>query len=87
MIFINGRTTSVFCTVYSVYATRVGFPNLLTMSVPDEEEFQDTKVVPRRRTDNIMAKRKRTTNDLQNTAQKTKDRPTRTSLKIRGELT
>ena len=64
-----------------------GFPNLLTMSVPDEEEFQDTKVVPRRRTDNIMAKRKRTTNDLQNTAQKTKDRPTRTPLKIRGELT
>jgi hypothetical protein len=39
-----------------------------------------------RRIDNIMAKRKRTTNDLQNTVQKTKDRPTRTPLKIRGEL-
>jgi hypothetical protein len=60
------------------------------MSVPDEDEFQDTKGIPQtingRRTDNIMAKRKRTTNDLQNTVQKTKDRPTRTPLKIRGEL-
>ena len=32
-------------------------------------------------TDNTMAKRKRTNNDLQNTTQKTKDRATRTSLK------
>jgi hypothetical protein len=31
-----------------------------------------------RRTDNTMAKRKRTNNDLQNTTQKTKDRATKT---------
>ena len=40
-------------------------------------------------TDNTMAKRikdKRTNNDLQNTTQKTKDRVTRTPLKIGGEL-
>ena len=35
----------------------------------------------RRRTDNTMAKRKRTNNDLQNIAQKTKDLVTRTPLK------
>jgi hypothetical protein len=34
-----------------------------------------------RRTDNTMAKRKRTNNDLQNTTQKTKDRVSRTPLK------
>ena len=34
----------------------------------------------------IMAKRKRTINDLQNTTQKTKDRATQTPLKIGGEL-
>ena len=34
----------------------------------------------RRRTDNTMAKRKRTNDDLQNTTLKTKDRVTRTPL-------
>ena len=38
------------------------------------------------RTDNIMAKWKRTNNDLSNTTQKTKDRATRTPLKTGGEL-
>ena len=33
-----------------------------------------------------MAKNKRTSNNLQNTTQKTKDRATRTPLKIGGEL-
>jgi hypothetical protein len=37
--------------------------------------------VNRRRTDNAMAKRKSTNNDLQKTTQKTKDRATRTPLK------
>ena len=37
-------------------------------------------VVNRRKTDNAMAKR--TNNDLQNTAQKTKDRATRTPLGV-----
>ena len=39
-----------------------------------------------RRTDNTMAKRKRTNNDLQYTAQKTKDRATRTPLKTGDKL-
>ena len=38
-----------------------------------------------RRTENTMAKRKRTNNDLQNTTQKTKNRATRTPLKTEGE--
>ena len=37
-------------------------------------------------TDNPMAKRKRTNNDLQNITHKTKDRVTGTSLKTGGEL-
>jgi len=32
----------------------------------NQEEFEDTKEVIRRRIDNTMAKRKRTNNDLQN---------------------
>jgi hypothetical protein len=36
--------------------------------------------VNQKRTDNTMAKRKRSNNDLQNTTQKTKDRATRTPL-------
>jgi len=67
-----------------------------------KEKFQDTKVairsrkskipkwqseaVNQRRTNNTVAKRKRTNNDLQDITQKTKDRVTRTSLKIAGEL-
>jgi hypothetical protein len=47
--------------------------------------FEDTKgiirSVNRRRTDNTMAKRKRTNDDLQNIAQKTKNRATRTLLR------
>jgi len=39
------------------------------------------EAVYRRRTDNTMANRKRTNNDLQNTTQKTKDRATRTPIK------
>jgi hypothetical protein len=39
------------------------------------------KPVNRRRTGNIMAKRKMTNNDSQNTTQKTKDRATRTPAK------
>ena len=38
-----------------------------------------------RRTDNTMAKRKWTNDDLQNTTQKTKDRATRTPLKTCSE--
>ena len=37
-----------------------------------------------RRTDNTMAKRKITNNDLQNTTQKNKDRATRNPLKTGG---
>ena len=37
-----------------------------------------------RMTDNTMAKRTRTNNDLQNIIQKTKDRSTQTTLKTRG---
>ena len=44
--------------------------------------FKDTKEKPeavhRRMTDNTMAKRKRTNNDLQNITQKTNDRANRT---------
>jgi hypothetical protein len=39
-----------------------------------------------RRTNNTVAKRKRTNNDLQNNSQKTKDQATQTPLKIGGEL-
>jgi hypothetical protein len=39
-----------------------------------------------RRTDNTMAKRKMTNNDLQNTTDKTKGPATRTPLKSEGEL-
>jgi hypothetical protein len=47
------------------------------------EDFEDTKGVIKivyRRTDNTMAKRTRTNNDLPNITQKTKDRVTRTTL-------
>jgi hypothetical protein len=51
----------------------------------DQETFEDTKGVIRRRkwTDkqNNDQKNKRTNNDLQNITQKTHDRATRTSLK------
>ena len=51
----------------------------------DQETFEDTKVVIRRRkwTDkqNNDQKNKRKNNDLQNITQKTYDRATRTSLK------
>jgi hypothetical protein len=43
-----------------------------------QEKFES---VIRKRTDNTMAKRKRTNNDLQNTTQKAKDRATRIKLK------
>jgi hypothetical protein len=39
-----------------------------------------------RRTDNVIAKRKRTNNDVQNITQNTKDRATRTTLKTGVEL-
>jgi hypothetical protein len=42
--------------------------------------------VNRRRTDNIMAKRKRTNNDLQNITHKMKDRVTGTPLKNGAQL-
>ena len=47
-----------------------------------EENFDDTKGVTRcrnsnKRTDNTMAERKRTNNDLQNTTETSKDRETR----------
>ena len=42
--------------------------------------------VNRRRADNTMTKRKRTSNSLQNNTRKTKDWVTRISLKTRGEL-
>ena len=44
-----------------------------------QEKFEDIKGVIRsrnRRTDNTLDKRKMANNDVQNTAQKTKDRPT-----------
>ena len=45
-----------------------------------QEEFEDTKGVSesinQRRTDNTMAKRKRTNNNLQNITHKTKDQVT-----------
>jgi hypothetical protein len=47
------------------------------------EELENAKGVIRR-TDNAMAKRKRTNNDLQIITQKNKDRATRTPLKTRG---
>jgi len=45
-----------------------------------------SEAVNRKSTYNTMARWKRTNNDLQNIAQKTKDRATRTSLKTGGEL-
>ena len=64
--------------------------NLSVLSVPDEVDFEDTKLVFRirksERTDNTMAKSKRTNNDLQNFTHKAKDRITRTALQTRGEL-
>ena len=48
-----------------------------------QEKFES---VIRKRTDNTMAKRKRTNNDLQNTTQKAKDRARRTPLKTGGKL-
>ena len=50
-----------------------------------QEELENAKGVIRR-TDNAMAKRKRTNNDLQIITQKNKDRATRTPLKTWGEL-
>jgi hypothetical protein len=49
-----------------------------------EEEFEDTKSVIRIRKSkkNRVAKRKRTNNNLQNIHIKTKDRETRTTLKV-----
>jgi hypothetical protein len=47
------------------------------------EELENAKGVIRR-TDNAMAKRKRTNNDLQIITQKNKDRATRTPLKTWG---
>ena len=44
--------------------------------------FEDSRRVIRSRTDIAMAKDKRTNNDLQNTTHKTKDRVTRTLLKL-----
>ena len=56
----------------------------------EKEKLEDTNEVMkcpnRRRADNAMAKRKkdkRTSNDLQSTTQKTKDRVTRSPLKPR----
>jgi hypothetical protein len=47
-----------------------------------QEEFEDTEVVIRiRRTDNTMAKRKTTNNDLQSITHKTKDGISRIQLK------
>ena len=52
-----------------------------------QEEFEDTEVVIRiRRTDNTMAKRKTTNNDLQSITHKTKDRVLRIQLKPGYEL-
>ena len=50
-----------------------------------QEELENAKGVIRR-TDNAMAKRKRTNNNLQIITQKNKDRATRTPLKTWGEL-
>jgi hypothetical protein len=44
-----------------------------------------SEAVNRRRTDNTMAKRKRTNYDLQNIHRKLKDRVTRTPLKTEGK--
>jgi hypothetical protein len=52
-----------------------------------QEEFEDTKGVIRRRTDNTMAKKKkdkRTHNDLQKITHKTKDRVNTNPTKNRG---
>ena len=43
-----------------------------------------SEAVNRRKTDNTMATKKRTNHNLQNITQKTKDRATRTPLKISG---
>jgi hypothetical protein len=43
-----------------------------------------SETVIRRKTDNTMATKKRTNHNLQNITQKTKDRATRTPLKISG---
>jgi hypothetical protein len=58
-----------------------------------QEEFEDVKEVIRirvskknRQHNGQKKKYKRTNNDLQNTTQKSKDRATRTPLKIVGEL-
>ena len=52
--------------------------------------FKDTKEKPeavyRRMTDNTMAKRKRTNNDLQNITQKTNDRATGIPLNTESDL-
>ena len=56
-----------------------------------EEEFEDTKGQPQsvnqRRTDNTMAKRNKTNNDLQNFTQKTYHQATQTLLKMLPDLT
>ena len=57
---------------------------LLTNSLKILKGYSES--VNRRRTDNKVAKRKRTNNNLQNIHIKTKDRETRTSLKVGGEL-
>ena len=56
------------------------------------KEFEDTKGIIRiskskdRHHNGLKRKHKRKNNDLQNTAQKTKDRASRTSLKSGGEI-
>ena len=56
--------------------TKSNFANSSSVYI---EKLKDTKPVSRR-TDNIMAKRKRTNHALQTNAQKTKDRATRNPL-------
>jgi hypothetical protein len=52
-----------------------------------KEKLEDTNEVmkcpKRRKADNAMVKRKRTSNDLQSTTQKTTDRVTRSPLNLR----
>jgi len=59
-----------------------------TMNNPIRREwrYQMGNQTLNRRTDNIMTKRQRKINDLQNTTQKTKDRATQTALKSGDEL-
>ena len=72
---------------YIPYSTNtVVIPDISACMLARRYQKGQLTTLNRRRTDNTMAKRKGTNNDLQNTTQKTKDRTGRTPLKPGDEL-